>query len=284
MLETGQDHVSPRYEAMGTRSRASGWFSENPDKAWVEKFFLGYSPVWMLSMAVMVLTGWDKTFGNVALLIHGFGTAAPLVVIPALIAHRYTDAPWYDSYWFKANLYLLIFSFFASYFGSEYFFDLLGMVYVYPNATTTLDAALVGTGAQTVPLIMYPYAYAYFSTYHATANIALRKLKGLALPGMVLLFPIFVFVVAYFWAWMETKVMANPLMATSFYYQDLDRMLAYGSAIYAIYFVCSFPIYYFVDETRDLRWTVLQTCAGALSASMLMVFGLDVATHWIGSL
>ena len=267
--------------AAPTRSR---WFSDNPDKAWVEKFFLAYSPVWMLSMAVMVLTGWDKSFGDVPLLLHGFGTALPLIVVPALVAHRHTDKPWYDSYWLKANLYLAIFAFLGSYFGSEYFFDVLGMVYVYPNATTTLDSALVGTGAQTVPLVMYPYAYVYFSTYHCTANIALRRLQRLELPGGALLFPIFVFVIAYFWSWLETKAMANPMMASSFYYTSLDRMLLYGSAIYGIYFVCSFPVYYHLDETRQRSWSVLQTCAAALSVSMLTLFGLDIVTHWLGVL
>ncbi|MEZ4444498.1 MAG: hypothetical protein R3B72_35820 [Polyangiaceae bacterium] len=264
--------------------RGSLWFSDNPDKAWVEKLFLAYTPVWMASMGVMVLTGWDKSFGNVALLVHAFGTALPLIVVPALLARRFTDEPWHDSYWFKVNLYLIVFSFFASYFGSEYFFDVLGMVYVYPNASTTLDAALVGTGTQTVPLIMYPYAYVYFSTYHATANVALRRLRRLKLPGTAVLFPVFVFVIAYFWSWLETKAMANPMMATSFHYRSLDRMLTYGSAIYGVYFVASFPIYYAIDETRGRRWTLVETCAGALSASMLMLLGLDLITHVIGSL
>jgi cycloeucalenol cycloisomerase len=122
----------------------NNWFSSNSDKAWVEKFFLIYSPVWMASMAVMMLTRWDKTWGDSALLAHAIATALPVLLIPALLASRYTDKPWYDSYWLKANLYLAVFGFFGNYFGSEYFFDVLGMVYVYPNATTSLDAALLG--------------------------------------------------------------------------------------------------------------------------------------------
>lgn len=262
----------------------SAWFSDNPDKAWVEKLFLAYSPVWMVSMGVMVLTGWDKTFGDVALLLHAFGTALPLLVLPAVLARRFTQTRWFESYWFKANLYLLVFSFFGSYFGSEYFFDLLGMVYVYPNATTTLDSALVGSGEQAVPLIMYPYAYVYFSTYHATAGVALRRLRRLGLPGGVFLYAVFVFVIAYFWSWMETKAMANPLMASSFYYRSLDRMLAYGSAVYAIYFLASFPIYAALDENCGRSWTWVEATAGALSASMLTILGLDLVTRVIGTL
>lgn len=261
----------------------SGWFSGNPDKAWVEKFFLAYSPVWMASMAFMMLTGADKRWGDTALLIHAFATALPVLLVPALLASRYTDKPWHQSYWLKANLYLAVFGFFGNYFGSEYFFDVLGMVYVYPNATTTLDAALVGTGTQTVPLIMYAYTHVYFMTYHATANVALRKLNGL-MPAKWLFFPLFVFLIGYAWAWMETKAMANPMMAASFYYEKMELMLSHGSAIYATYFVASFPIWYFLDETRARSWGLLQTTAAALSASMLTFYLLDFAAHWVGSL
>lgn len=260
------------------------FFSSNPDKAWVEKFFLIYSPVWMAVMAVTMMTGADKKLGDTALLLHGFSLALPVLLVPLCLAARFTAVPWFESYWLKANLYLFIFGFFGNYFGSEYFFDVLGMVYNYPNVTTTLDSALVGSGKQTVPLIMYCYTQVYFMTYHSTANIALRVLRQLKLPGRVVLFPAFVFVIGYFWAFMETRAMANPMMATSFYYLNMDRMLKYGSAIYATYFIASFPIYYFLDEETGKRWSILQTIAAALSASMLTFYLLDFAAHWVGSL
>jgi cycloeucalenol cycloisomerase len=261
----------------------NGWFSSNPDKAWVEKFFLAYSPIWMASMAFMMLTGYGESWSDIPLLLHAAATALPVLLIPMLLASRFTSKPWHDSYWFKANLYLLVFGFFGNYFGSEYFFDVLGMVYVYPNATTNLDAALLGSGEQQVPLIMYFYTHVYFMTYHATANIALRKLNSL-MPAKWLLFPVFVFLIGYAWAWMETKAMANPMMASSFYYEKMELMLAYGSAIYATYFIASFPIWYFLDETREKSWSLLQVTAAGLSASMLTFYMLDVAAHWVGSL
>lgn len=260
------------------------WFSANPDKAWVEKFFLLYSPVWMASMAMMMFTGWDKSWGDSALLWHGALTAAPVLLGPALLSSRFGTTTWVKSYWLKANLYLFVFGFFGNYFGSEYFFDVLGMVYIYPHATTTLDAALVGRGGQTVPVIMYLYTHVYFMTYHATANIVLRRLRTSGLPAMGVLFPVFVFVIGYAWAFMETKAMANPMMASSFYYEKLDIMLAYGSAIYATYFIASFPIYYFIDEDQNRRWSLTQVVAGGLSAAMLTFFMLDAAAHWVGTL
>lgn len=263
---------------------ARGFFSGNRDKAWVEKFFLLYSPLWMASMAFMMLTGADKRWSDTALLIHAFATALPVLLVPMLLARRYTDRPWHDSHWFKANLYLFVFGFFGNYFGSEYFFDVLGMVYRYPQVTTTLDSSLVGSGRQTVPLIMYAYTHVYFMTYHVTANIALRRLRQLRLPAKGLWFALFVCLIGYAWAWMETRAMANPLMATSFYYQKMELMLRYGSAIYATYFIASFPIYHFLDEREDRRWSLWQTAAAALSASMLTFYLLDVAAHAVGSL
>ncbi|MBD2857856.1 hypothetical protein IB286_02470 [Spongiibacter sp. KMU-158] len=262
----------------------SGWFSENPDKAWVEKFFLIYTPVWMVLMAIMMPTGWAESAGNGALLFHGLLVALPIIVVPALLNKRFGSGSWCDSYWLKVNLYLFIFGFFGNYFGSEYFFDTLGMVYNYPNATTNLDSALLGSGEQKVPLIMYFYTHAYFMTYHATANITLRKFRSLNLPAGGFLFAVMVFVVGYLWAWAETKAMANPMLESSFYYKDMSRMLAYGSAIYATYFVASFPIYYWIDEIKTRKWTLLQVAAGGMAASMLTFYMLDITTHIIGRL
>lgn len=260
----------------------SSWFSTNPDKAWVEKFFLIYSPVWMAAMGLQVAVGADKTWSDGALLAYSFVVALGPLFIPMLLARRYTQKPWYDSYWLKAYLYLFTFQFFGSYFGSEYFFDVLGMVYNYPTITTTLDSALVGSGKQVVPLIMYGWAQVFFLTYHATSNIALRKVRQASASWIV--FAIAVFVIGYAWAWMETKSMANPRVATTFYYQKLDVMLKYGSAIYATYFVASFPIWFFIDETKERNWTWWQAIAGGLCASMLTFYLLDFAAHAVGSL
>jgi cycloeucalenol cycloisomerase len=115
------------------------WFSENPDKAWGEKFFLIYTPIWILQTAMAVVFGYGKTMGDFGSIIYSLFVAAPFVVIPFLI---YKEAkagkPWYKTYWFKANLYIAIFSLLGNYYGSEYFFDVLGMVYHYPTCTGPL--------------------------------------------------------------------------------------------------------------------------------------------------
>ena len=261
----------------------SQWFSPNPDKAWAERFFLLYSPFWMLSMGIMMITGWDKNWGDTALLLHSISIAAPLFIIPLITRRNHQDS-WLTSYWLKANLYIALFSFFGNYFGSEYFFDVLGMVYNYPNVTTTLDATLVGNSGQPVPLIMYFYTHAYFMTYHTSAVIILRRIMSSGIPLPSLIFMPCTFIIGYCWAWAETKAMANPLMATSFYYEKMDTMLAYGSIIYATYFVGSFPIFYFIDEKATAKWDLIKVCAAGLSASMIVLYLLEICARTIGSI
>ncbi len=266
----------------------SSLFSPNPDKAWVEKFFLIYSPIWMALMGLMMFTSLMSIATDTIFLIHSLVVAVPVLVVPWLLHKRYSTKPWYDSYFLKANIYLFIFGVWGNYAGSEYFFDLLGMVYNFPAATTRLDSALVGSGDQTVPLIMYMYTHAYFMTYHATANIALRKIKSCTnnMPALVVwsVFFIAIFVIGYGWAWAETKAMANPVMAGMFYYEKMALMLKYGSIVYATYFIASFPIYYFIDEDANKPWSLWQVAGGALAASTLTFFMLDIAVHLIGRL
>jgi cycloeucalenol cycloisomerase len=216
----------------------------------------------------------------------------PLLLVPLILSlsrtKRSTNTSFVDevlnSYWFKANLYIFIFGFFGNYIGSEYFFDVLGMIYNYPNATTTLDATLVGHSNQPVPVIMYFYTHAYFMTYHTTAIILLRRIMSSGVPLAGLLFMPFTFAIGYCWAWVETKAMANPLMATSFYYENMDAMLAYGSIIYATYFIGSFPIFYFIDEKSTARWNITKVIAAGLSASMIVFYLLELCARYIGSI
>jgi cycloeucalenol cycloisomerase len=270
---------------MSESTTAPRWFSENPSKAWGEKFFLVYSPIWMAMMAAVMGSGLTQRIGEWGFMAIGVAVAAPLLVAPALIRdERPIGRRWYESYWFKANLYIGIFNFAANYFGSEYFFDVLGMVYDYPMIELNLDATLVGSGEQRVPIIMYLLTQAYFLTYHTTAVVVLRRIRTSALPVGRIAWPILLLVVAYFWAWMETKSMANPWIESQFYYEDMERMLAYGSLFYALYFIASFPIFYHLDEERDANWSLTKTSAAALSAGMLLLFLLDFAAAIFGPL
>lgn len=270
---------------MTATANAARWFSDNASKAWGEKFFLAYSPIWMSLMAFVVGSGLTDRVGEWGFLTIALAVAAPLVVVPALVRdERHLGRRWYQTYWLKANLYIGIFGFAANYFGTEYFFDVLGMVYDYPMIELNLDATLVGSGDQRVPLIMYLLTQAYFMTYHTTAVIVLRRIRTSRLPIGAITWPILLVAVAYFWAWMETKAMANPWIESQFHYRDMDRMLAFGSVFYALYFIASFPIFYQLDESANCCWTLRRTAAAALAAAMIMLFLLDFAASIFGPL
>ena len=87
-----------------------------------------------------------------------------------------------------------------------------------------------------------------------------------------------VFVIGYFWAWVETKAMANPFIEQSFHYKDMARMLAYGSIMYSFYFIASFPIYYFLDEDRSRPWSLWYTFMASCTAGLLtLLSGVTVS-------
>jgi cycloeucalenol cycloisomerase len=261
------------------------WFSRNPSKAWGEKFFLVYSPWWMLGMGLLMKGGAGARWGDLALNLVILVIFAPLLVVPALVRDETAlGRRWYQSYWFKLNLWIGIFAGIGSYFGSEYFFDVLGMVYNYPQLHWRLDSVLLGSGAQTVPLIMYTTAHFYFVTYHTGAVVVMRRVRTSRLLGRPWLWPLTVLGTAYFFAWAETFFMTDPSIAAQFYYRDLPRMLRWGSLFYACYFFVSFPMIYRLDEGADDNWSVGRTAVEALAAGMLVLFLLDNVTRFVGRL
>ena len=259
------------------------WLSVNASKAWGEKFFLLYSPLWMTFMGLVMALGVTKRVGEWGFLAIGLIVCLPLIAIPLLIRNEASISHrWYETYWFKANVYIGVFNFIVNYFGSAYFFDILGMVYHYPMIELNLQATLVGSSGQKVPLLMYLLTQAYFLTYHSTAVVVLRRIRTSALPVGKVLWPVIVVAVAYVWAWIETKSMANPYIETQFYYKNMERMLKYGSAFYALYFIPSFPIFYQIDEDNDDNWSLKHTVAAALCAGMIVLLLLDFAAKFFG--
>ena len=121
---------------------APRWFSANPHKAWAERCFLLYAPIWMAVMGLVMAFGIDRRLGDPGFILLGLLVALPYALIPALRSPENATTPWHRTYWFKANVYIFIFGFFGNYFGTEYFFDVLGMVYHYPAIDWTLDARI----------------------------------------------------------------------------------------------------------------------------------------------
>jgi cycloeucalenol cycloisomerase len=261
------------------------WFSRNPSKAWGEKFFLLYSPCWMLGMGLLMKSGAGARWGDVALNLALLCIWAPLLVVPALVRDETAlGRRWHQTYWFKLNLWIGIFAGIGSYFGSEYFFDVLGMVYNYPQLRWRFDSVLLGSGAQTVPLIMYTSAHFYFVTYHTGAVVVMRRVRTSRRFGRPWLWPLTVLGTAYSFAWAETFFMTDPSIAAQFYYRDLPRMLRWGSLFYACYFFVSFPMIYRLDEAPGDNWSLGRTTVEALAAGMLVLLLLDNVTRFVGRL
>ena len=258
------------------------WFSANADKAWAEKFFLLYSPVWMAVMGAVQLGGWFKQWSDPAFMVYGLAVMAPLLVVPAL-ARRSSGIAWHRSYWLRFNLWIWIFVYFGSYVGSHYFFDVLGMRYRFPT-TWNLDAALVGSDKGEVPFFLYPVTQAYFVTYHTLMVVLLRRLRTGLRPGRATT-ALAVVALSYAVAWAETFFMANELISDTFEYLDLPRMLRYGSLFYASYFVVSLPMVYRLDEDEtEPQWPLGRVAVESLAAGMLVFFLLDAWAMIIGPL
>ncbi len=261
------------------------WFSRNPSKAWGEKFFLAYTPFWIACMGILMTTGSGKRWGDLALNLAMLVILAPLVAVPALVRdERHLGRPWWQAYWCKFNVWIGIYAGVGSYFGSEYFFDVLGMVYNYPQLGWRLDSALLGSGTQTVPFIMYPSAHFYFVTYHTIGVIVLRRVRTSEWGSAPWLWPFVVLMAAYGFAWAETFAMTGGAIAEQFTYRDLPRMLRWGSLYYATYFVVSFPMIYRLDENPGDDWPLRRVTVEALAAGMLLLFLLDLLTHFVGRL
>ena len=276
----------PRALATALAATADGprWFSSNPSKAWGERFFLAYTPVWIGAMGLLMATGSGQRWGDVGLNLAMLAILLPLVVVPALVRDETAlGRPWWRAFWFKLNVWIGIYAGIGSYFGSEYFFDVLGMVYNYPQLRWRLDAVLLGSGQQTVPFIMYPSAHFYFVTYHTVGVMVLRRFRT-SRAFSIWLWPLAVLAAAYGFAWAETYFMTGGAIAEQFTYRDLPRMLRWGSLFYAAYFLVSFPMIYRLDEAPGEDWPLRRVAVEALAAGMLLLFVLDTLTRYVGRL
>ncbi|MCA9683296.1 MAG: hypothetical protein KC431_05670 [Myxococcales bacterium] len=273
-----------------TQPRAR-WLSEHPDKAAAERFYLLYSPLWIAFVGAVMLSGAFRSWGDPGYMIFGLAVAAPLVLVP-LLSPRPGEAKlrFWQTTWFRLNLWIAIYVFIGSYFFTHYFFDVLGMRYRFPTQWN-LQAELVGSdralepdliaGGRAVPLFLYPMTLAYFMTYHVGMTVALRWLGGRFALGKVGKVVALV-VLAYVTAFAETFFMAVPALEEVFEYLDRERMLIFGSIFYACFFVVSVPIFSRIDE--DEPWTLTRTAGSALAAGMVVFIILDLWAMVLGPL
>lgn len=259
------------------------WLSTNPDKAWAERVFLLYTPLWMTAVGLVMVTGWIRSFGDAGFMAFSLAVAAPAIALPAFLDRR-RDRPWWRRYWFKLNVWSAILVFGGTYFGTAYFFDLMGMRYAF-DVAWTFESPVVGRQGGTVPLFMYPLTQAYFVSYFVLLTLAYRRFRTRVGPlGRAML----VLGLAYVVAFAETLAMANPLMEGMFSYADRTRMLLLGSWGYAVYFIVGLPMAFAIDEPTatdpEPDWPLRRVALHAVAAYMLILCGLEIWAQLIGPL
>ncbi|HKY91215.1 MAG TPA: hypothetical protein VJM11_09245 [Nevskiaceae bacterium] len=269
------------------------WFSKNPDKAWAEKFFLAFLPVFVVFNTVVQQMGWLDTgnFWNVA---QNVLMWVPYCVLLPWWLRRNSGVPALKSYWLKFNVYMAVYVFWATYFHTEYFFSTLGIRYHFPEVTWYFDSILLGPDESTalathqkIPPSMYLNAIAFFIVYHTCSVVLMRRARTLTPTAPLLvrrvLWVVTVAVTAFFFAWAETFFYVNDGIKAFVWYVDMPRMLSIGSVCYMLYFLVSFPNVYRLDEDENgERWTVSRAVIEASFVSMVILFLLDVFTWIVG--
>jgi cycloeucalenol cycloisomerase len=243
-----------------------------PSKRAYELYAAFYTPIWIFLFAIIVAFQLYEQFtANMYLLVCG-GITMPFLLQPIFLPSAGFSSPdrtrpLLERYAFKANLWLAVYSFIGNYWYTHYFYSVLKAEYSMPAHRLN-----------NVPIAMYFATHFYFSTYHVFSNILLRKvvttyregpIRRVFLVGVVVVF-------AYITAFMETlTISAYP------YYSFADRTMAYtvGSAFYGIYFLVSFPAFFYfdneIDQAKGAKVTVWDTFISSCGHGMIILTLLD---------
>ncbi|KAI6369480.1 hypothetical protein MCOR25_004437 [Pyricularia grisea] len=260
------------------------------EKFTTERAILYQSPLWMAAVGWVMLTGQLAHWGDFELLLFSSAVSMPAVIYPSYMVRRDCPStrkqPLYQQYWFKLNLWVFVVVCWGTYFGTHYFFNLMGMRYNFANTKLTLDSPILAAGnkGQKVPLFMYPLTHAYFMTYFVVMLKAERLVRDFMLPpsvrdtivgkGLVVL------TVSYSTAYLETFFMAAEVLSEYFHYLDRARMLRLGSLGYAMYFIAGLPMVKRIDANGkrwDLGKTLMEAAATCMAIQVLMEVWAKVA-------
>jgi cycloeucalenol cycloisomerase len=268
------------------------WFSKNPDRAWAEKLYLIFIPIFFIYNAVMQQMGWVNA-GDLWHIVQDLLMWLPYCVLLPWFLRRKSGVVWYHDYWFKFQIWVGVFVFFATYFHTEAFFKVLGMRYNFPNVTLYFDSWLAGPDQATalqnhekIPLGIYLNTMAFFTIYHNAACVVMRRVKSMTIsfsPAMKWVsWVVIVAAASYFFAYAETFFYIQPAVANTVYYLDKARMLAIGTYCYMLYFIVSFPNVYRLDEPPGEKWSLSRCAIEASFVSMLTLLLIDLYAWVVG--
>jgi cycloeucalenol cycloisomerase len=222
-----------------------------------------------------MLKGSLNYWGDVEYLVFSMATMAPSVLLPAALS---SGRPWRQSYWLKLNVWVGILAAFGTYFGTGYFFELMGMRYKFP-VHWTLGSDVVGRSGGRVPIFMYPLTHAYFMTYFTLLLVMERMIINRLRSGF-LGRVMTVLALSYAVAFAETYIMAGGLISDFFAYDNRDRMLRVGSLGYASYFVVGLPMLRRVES----NWSIEHVVVEALATCLMILILLEIWAKLVGPL
>jgi cycloeucalenol cycloisomerase len=263
------------------------WFSKNPDRAFAEKLYLIFIPIFFAYNAIIQQMGWLDA-GNFWHITQNLLMWVPYCVVLPWILRRKSGVPVTQDFWFKFQVWIGVFVFFVTYFHTEWFFSVLGMRYRFPHVSLYLDSRLCGPDEATamangekIPVGMYLNTMAFFTVYHNASVVVMRRVRSmtegwssssLKLLGWVLI----VAATSYFFAFAETFFYIQPDAAANVWYIDKARMLAIGTFCYMLYFIISFPNVYRLDEPPGPKWTLSRCAIEASFVSMITLLLIDL--------
>jgi cycloeucalenol cycloisomerase len=226
----------------------------------IERFYLGYSPLWMAAVFVLYVTRGLARWGDPEFLLFGLALALPVWIGPLVAPGPERGLPLRARYSVKAAAFITLLAFVQNYLGADLFFRCFGMQYHFP-----VRLSLRGT-----PVFLYLMTVAYFATYFAAIQLALRLFRtcfpaarGLHLAAQALL--------CYGVALSETLFMANDRLRDYFSYADKTFVMAYGSIAYGALLFIALSVFQRIDEDPRRPTPLRRVLWDGLAVNMLVL-------------
>jgi cycloeucalenol cycloisomerase len=221
------------------RSNTVFVLSTHPPTRAVERYWLGYTVVWGVFAAVVMLGGWAEQWRDAPLMAMGIGFAAGAMV-PLWRPHDdERRLPWHERTATKMVTAVGGLALLMNYFCTPYFFEVLGMHFGFKSTINI----------QGNPVFLYLMTVAYFATYAVIVCAAYRQATRLAAPWRYPAMVLAPFAVAF----LETALNTNPWMRNLFWFDDMTFMLWFGTISYGACFVFALPLWLHAPRLRLSR-------------------------------